>query len=67
MGRGRGNEEPPPCLPGWGLGAAGTAVLMAVPWEQTSLGGQQPRLGTQTPAAGRSPAAAPHTRALGKT
>lgn len=27
---------------------------MAVPWEQTSLGGQPPYLGTQTPATGRS-------------
>lgn len=59
MGRGLGNEEPPPSLPQpWvGVGAAGTEVLMAVPWEQTSLGGQQPRLGTQTPATGRSPVA----------
>lgn len=29
-------------------------MLMALPWEQTSLGGQPPCLGTQTPATGRS-------------
>jgi len=59
MGRGQGNEEPPPPLPGGGVGGtAGTAaVLMAVPWEQTRLGGQWPHRGPQTPATGRSPAA----------
>lgn len=58
MGRGLGNEEPPPPLPqpwaGWGL--PGAEVLMAVPWERTSLGGRQPCLGTQAPTTGRSPA-----------
>ena len=56
MGRVLGNEEPPPPLPQpWtGVGAEGAEVLMAVPWEQTSLGGPRPCLGTQTPATGRS-------------
>lgn len=58
MGRELGNEEPPPPLPQpWaGVGTVGAEVLMAVPWEQTGLGGQRPCLGTQTPATGRSPA-----------
>lgn len=40
--------------PASGVGAEGAEVLMAVPWEQTSLGGQPPYVGTQTPATGRS-------------
>lgn len=59
MGRGLGNEEPPPPLPQplAGVGAEGAEVLMAVTWEQTSLGGQWLCLGTQAPATGRSSAA----------
>lgn len=61
MGRGLGNEEPPPSLrQSWaGVGAEGAEVLMAVPWEQTSLGGRRPCLGTQTPATGRISATLP--------
>nr|XP_024653359.1 carbohydrate-responsive element-binding protein [Macaca nemestrina] len=41
---------PSPLPLGGGGGCPGAEVCMAVPWEQASLGGQQPCLGTQRPA-----------------
>lgn len=59
MGRDEGmRNHPHPCLGvGWGGHCRAVAVLMAVPREQTRLGGQRPHRGPQTPATGRSPAA----------